>query len=426
MRLLAPLANGIRTDHPVPGLSFVEDSLLDLTDPSSIEKIGRHHREGTWGRTDRYSMVPGAWRAFTTDPTNNEYAWVVIHHPENGTSVLLYRDDDAVAAYSYQDFINGGTIPLIQRKGGYWSDGDVWRRPTAVSDPITGERTWDEPPGASSMTALSAFNFLEPEGGGQVYSLEEFARLQVTHEAYPTWVTTSLATWAERRPEGSLPLGECVLDISAPELEQRALLDTAMVAEMAGVERATWRSYVSRGTSPEPQEGGTNRDRPYWSRPIIQAWVARRDREDSERAQAREGDAVTTSTLERISRSVARLGRRVLKADGAAAVRAVLQGQVIGVALRPDVSANMHAAWMLEEFSPGRGLSDVALDQIVSLIWLDSFSAERAMRKYVAQGVERGHSREEMEASLLEAPKMHQDVTGAKELILRAVRPRWE
>jgi hypothetical protein len=53
LRNQRPVANGLRTDHPVPGLPFVDDAHLPLQDPQAIEAIGRRPEEGTWGRTDR-------------------------------------------------------------------------------------------------------------------------------------------------------------------------------------------------------------------------------------------------------------------------------------------------------------------------------------------------------------------------------------
>lgn len=42
---MRPLANGLRTDHPVPGLPFVDDSHLPLDDgPDAIEAVGGRPR----------------------------------------------------------------------------------------------------------------------------------------------------------------------------------------------------------------------------------------------------------------------------------------------------------------------------------------------------------------------------------------------
>ncbi|UXX98118.1 hypothetical protein N7U49_48380 (plasmid) [Streptomyces sp. AD2-2] len=64
---LRPLANGLRTDHPVPDLPFVDDAHIPIEEgPDAIEAIGRGTGEGMWGRCDRDRN--GGWLAFTSDP----------------------------------------------------------------------------------------------------------------------------------------------------------------------------------------------------------------------------------------------------------------------------------------------------------------------------------------------------------------------
>src|SRR5689334_3498977 len=88
-----PVANGLRTDHPIPDLPFVDDSLLPLADPAAIEAIGRNKGEGMWGREDECD--DGGWFAYTTDPLRHDLAWIVRYHPLHGRSVVVYRDEDA-------------------------------------------------------------------------------------------------------------------------------------------------------------------------------------------------------------------------------------------------------------------------------------------------------------------------------------------
>lgn len=432
MNTPTPVANGIRTDHPVPGLPFVDDSLLDLSDPAAIENLGRGAGKGRWGRTDLYNHLHGAWRAFATDPTNADYAWLVVHHPQNGTSVALYKDDDVVNAYSYRDYDNGGVMPLIVRHGGYWSDGDEWRRPTSVTDPVTNEITWDEPQDAQSITASSVlndslFSFFEKTSDHSVYSLGEIASMDNTTLTFTDWASHSLRAWKESRGEGSLALDKCVVKLFSQDLTPATLLDNTSAALAAGVEAATWRAYVSRGTAPAPQEvhktSAADKGRPFWSAHIVHAWVARRDRELSSR-EAREHaptDPKTATVLERISRTLASLGRRVFKADGPEAVRDVLQGEIIGLALRDHTASSMHAAWMVEEYDERFGLPEFVVDQVVSLAWLDSYSAEKAMRAYVLKGVERGYTREKLERAL-NRPEEAQYMA----VVGRAVKPHWQ
>lgn len=126
---IQPVANGTRTDHPYPNLPFVEDSHIPIDDPAGIEKIGRIPESNTWGRQD-HDQRSGEWIAFTTDPHNHAYGWIVQYHPEHGRSVLLYRDRHTSSAYHswWED------RPLVARTGGYWWDGTRWYRPPQVID----------------------------------------------------------------------------------------------------------------------------------------------------------------------------------------------------------------------------------------------------------------------------------------------------
>ena len=87
-----PIANGLRTDHPIPELPFVDDRHIPIEDRHAVEAVGRGAGEGMWGREDPTS--DGGWEAFTTDPQRHDVAWVVRFHPDFGTSVVLYRDED--------------------------------------------------------------------------------------------------------------------------------------------------------------------------------------------------------------------------------------------------------------------------------------------------------------------------------------------
>lgn len=436
MNIPVPIANGIRTDHPIPGLPFVDDSLLNLSAPDSIENIGRGAGTGRWGRTDLYNHLHGAWRAFTTDPTNTDYAWLVVHHPENGTSVTLYADDDVVKAYTYRDYENGGVMPLVVRNGGYWSDGTVWRRPTAVTDPVTHELTWDEPQEAESVLASSIrygeiHTFFDPDKGKKVLSVAEVAKNPGKHISRADWVGKVLLVWLNRRAEGALPLERSILELTAPELATEALLNNQDAAKLAGVEASTWRAYVSRGTAPDPQKvnrvSASDKGRPSWSSPIVEAWVARRDRDLSSRAVRDDSptDSRTETVLERISRTLVSLGRRVFKADGTDAIRHALQRDVIGIALRDHTSSSMHSAWMVDEYEERWGLPDFVLDQVVSLIWFNSHQAEEAIRMYVTKGVERGYVREKLENALIRSGQI-QSAPEYLALVERAVKPHWQ
>ena len=135
MRLLdeRPVANGLRTDHPIPDLPFVDDSHIPVDDPVAIEAVGRNKGEGMWGREDdcRYGDDDdGGWFAFTTDPVRHDLGWCVRSHPVHGRSVVLYRDEDAISMHETWVY----SPALLFRSGGYWHDGKTWYRPAQVYD----------------------------------------------------------------------------------------------------------------------------------------------------------------------------------------------------------------------------------------------------------------------------------------------------
>ena len=93
------VANGLRTDHPIPDLPFVDDSHIPVDDPARVEAIGRRPGTDMWGREDRVGSGEG-WVAFTTDPIRHDLAWFVRWHPGHGRSVVLYRDSDIASVHS--------------------------------------------------------------------------------------------------------------------------------------------------------------------------------------------------------------------------------------------------------------------------------------------------------------------------------------
>lgn len=422
-----PVANGVRTDHPIPGLPFMDDSVLDLGDRAAIEAIGRGTRDGMWGRTDLYNMVPGAWRAFTTDPHNPEYAWVVINHPENGRTVTLYQDEDAASAYSYRDYDNGGIIPLIVRAGGYWSDGEEWRRPTAKRDPVAGGQVWDAPEGATMWTAVDAR--LDPLPGEEMSLLDLSVRnvqggLPVVSDG-SLWRITELKAWeaARQGSDATLPTGRCVVDLIARELTGTSLLASPDAAEVAGVGASTWRAYVARGSAPAPQR--IRSGRPYWSRPILDAYVAREKR-DVLRPVGDLPEGNASMTVDRIREDIYRAGRKSFKPMQSTALRNALSGQIIGLSSNNYVTESMHAAWILHEYedakkSGARGVSSLVIDQIEGLAWLNRHSAQSAISQYVAWGIEAGHERVDLEDALFGAVMSE----ATRTLIEEAITPEW-
>lgn len=428
MKVPAPIANGIRTDHPIPGLPFVDDSLLPITDPRGIEKIGRGTHKNTWGREDTYNSPANAWRAFTTDPTHTDYGWLVIHHPDNGTTILLYPDKTVIDAYTYQDYTNEGVIPLAVRAGGYWSDGNTWHRPTRTTDPITSDTTWDTPTAPRTITADEALAITgATTPPGSVYTLAEFAKKKPGTEPYPTWVEQSLSTWAKHRDTATqMPLERCIIDLESPELEPKNLSDNAESAHLAGVEASTWRAYVSRGTAPTPQQGWLGDSRPQWARPVINAWIAQRDRDESRQALTSDVDEYTEPIVDYISESISQIGRKPFTTKGSPdAVRAALRRRVVGLALYPHIPADMTAAWMVDQFNPTlESLGDQTGDQVVSLMWLDPWSGEQALQRFISKGVERGYARESLERALRGISQVR-DSQALSEQVELAIAPRW-
>ena len=421
-----PVANGIRTDHPVPGLPFINDSLLDLDSPSAIEAIGRKPNTDTWGRYDLYN-VPGAWRAFTTDPENTDYAWVVIHHPSHGRSVTLYRSQDAGEAYSYRGYDHGDVIPLIVRAGGYWSDGTTWRRPTAMRDPVSSLVSWDVPESARRLVVPQARS-ASPSGTST--TLPDLNARTVTNTSFATvsdehWRAVELTAWekARERRTDALPTQQCVVDIIAPELDDDALLSSGEVAEKAQMGASTWRGYIARGVAPAPQRKRSGR--PLWARPIIEAYIAH-----TKRSTPLSGPAMPHSialTVDRIREDIYQSGRKSFKPSQTSALCDALAEKIIGLAPNAQVIDSMHAAWILQEFKNSQKhsletVSPVVLDQLESLAWLNHYRVQSALKAYILLGTEEGYNRADLENAVLDAATPGSEIHS---LVEEAFTPYW-
>lgn len=279
MSIHLPVGNGLRTDHPIPDLPFVDDSHLPLADPVALEQIGRNQGPGRWGREDQ--CRDGGWAAFTTDPTRTDLAWCVRWHPEHGRSVILYRDQDAAAMHMLY-----AEEALLFRAGGYWWDGSTWFRPAQVWDRASEKFVRRPVPAALSVSAAD----LLPEiganpGRGQVISIE-----QVDVDAGPpaNWLD-DLALWAARRPEedrSRQALAGCVVKLAAPELTGDQLVGVTELAQIGGIAASTLRAYLSRGQSDVPAPQATVSGRSVWARPVAQEWAEQR---------ARDSDSVTAA-----------------------------------------------------------------------------------------------------------------------------------
>ncbi|MFE4800915.1 hypothetical protein ACFRFL_39455 [Streptomyces sp. NPDC056708] len=268
MSLIHSVANGLRTDHPVPGLPFINDERLPLDNPDAIERTGRNQGEGLWGRTD--SLHGGGWVAFTTEPKNPAYAWAVHHHPEHGRTVLLIRDQDMSSLH--HDWVYGYS-GFLYRHGGYWWDGTVWHRPSQVVDRAF-ER-YDARPVQDAIT-ITAADLLSHPGTPDNARVAKIADFTALKEPLPNW-RDHLALWAERRLNSSKPLDRCVVDLRAPELEPARFVDRAGLAKIAGMAPDDL-PHPERGRRDLPVPQTETHDGPRWSEPVARDWAEQHHR----------------------------------------------------------------------------------------------------------------------------------------------------
>lgn len=264
------VANGLRTDHPVPGLPFADDAHIPVDDSAAVEAIGRRHGGDTWGRDDpARPRGRNGWVAYTTDPGRHDLAWVVRWHPEHGRSVLLYRDDEAVSAYT--DYVDG---PLLFRSGGYWWDGQEWYRPQQVIDG-PGEDYYRRPvPGAATVTAAAILAAApgDPDRG----TILDVTGIDPDTPYEGRW-NDDLALWAQRR--GGQGLDRCVTGLTAPELAAENLIGAAEFAEAAGIASSTLRAYIARDEGRVPLPQAVAGGRSLWARPVAGEYAEQRQRD---------------------------------------------------------------------------------------------------------------------------------------------------
>ncbi|MEU0155622.1 hypothetical protein [Micromonospora fulviviridis] len=269
-----PVGNGLRTDHPVPGLPFVDDSHIPVEDPRAVEAVGRNRGDRMWGRKD--DCADGGWVAYTTDPKRTDLAWCVRWHPEHGRSVVLYRNADASGAY--MTFMK---TSLLFRAGGYWWDGNTWYRPSQVFDWASEEYLRRQVPAASTVTVA---DILTTDPGDQAVILN-IDDVDTEIGLQGPW-RAHLAAWVALRNSTSRPLSRCVVQLTAPELGADQLVTVTEMAEIAGLSPSTLRAYMTRGESsiPAPQAvvGGRN----MWSRVVAEEWAEQRRRSPDGAADA--------------------------------------------------------------------------------------------------------------------------------------------
>jgi hypothetical protein len=367
-----PVANGLRTDHPIPDLPFVDDSHIPIEDPARIEAVGRNRGNGMWGRKDPCRGGSDAgWVAFTTDPERHDLAWCVRWHPVHGRSVVLYRNEDAPIIHTVWEF----TPALLFRSGGYWWDGTNWYRPAQVWDAAS-ELYFRRP--VPSATTIAAADLA---GGDPARArVLEVPEIDTTAPPSGNWAD-DLALWAAQH--AGLDLQACVVRVSAPELAGDQLVDTAGLAEIGGVAASTLRAYISRGEKEVPQPQAAVGGRSMWARPVAEEWAEarRRSPEGVEAAVSADRDGTklapgVAETWDRFSRiffsalweNPDRRRRWALRWRNQAAVRDVAEG----------------LAWYAAAELGGHGILP-AEDLAVTIrhAWLDEFAAGQALRRSI-------------------------------------------
>ena len=225
-----------------------------------------------WGREDR--CHDGGWTAFTTDPINHDLAWGVRWHPQHGRSVTLWRDDDAASVHDAIWLRD--PAPLLFRVGGYWYDGTTWYRPAQIWDQSSEEYVRRPAPMAVTVTAAE---FLELGGNPERGTVSIIAEFDPASPDGGSW-SDHLALWAARRPADALPLSQCIVNVTAPELAGDRLVSVTEMAAIGGIAPSTLRAYISRGEEQVPSPQAVIGGRSAWSRPVAEDWAEQRRRDN--------------------------------------------------------------------------------------------------------------------------------------------------
>lgn len=278
MRIEMPVANGIRTDHPMPGLPFLDDSHLPLHDGKAIEANGRHDYNTGWGRYDRDRDDERRWSAFTNDQFNLTYSWGVRHDPGYGRTVLLYANRDELVMHEVSPREGD---PLVHRAGGYWWDGKTWHRPAVMLDQSTDQAVVVPVPEAASITAAD-YVTMHP-GKADQGTLADITTFTPGAVGEKQWAH-DLAYWAACRPADGLPLQQCLVDVAAAELDRDALVSRSQAARETGLSRAEITDAINADGGgraerfPFPQWHTPHTGSPRWSRPVLREWLWERQR----------------------------------------------------------------------------------------------------------------------------------------------------
>ncbi|MEV6967573.1 hypothetical protein AB0M47_20960 [Hamadaea sp. NPDC051192] len=292
-----PIANGLRTDHPIPDLPFVDDSHIPVDDPDAVEKVGRKTYEGMWGRKDTIREGDG-WVAYTTDPLRTDLAWSVRFDPQHGRTVVLHKAEDASGVH-----MAFWGPALLYRFGGYWWDGTTWFRPLQVWDRASETYIRRVVPGAHVVTAADLRAMAGDPDKAAVLSVID---VDPDQPHLGTWAD-DLALWTrEHLRRGGLPLEQCVVTATAPELAADQLIGSAELAEHAGMVASTLRAYMARGENNVPDPQVTLGRRSLWSRPVAEEYAEARRQSPEEIAATMNADG----DRDNLSRGVADLWQR--------------------------------------------------------------------------------------------------------------------
>jgi len=262
-----PVANGMRTDHPIPDLPFVDDGHLPVEDGRALAAVGRKPGGETWGRFDDCTRG-GGWVALTTDPVRHDLTWCVRWHPEHGRSVMVFRDKHFAEAH--EAFWGPA---LMFRAGGYWWDGQSWYRPAQVWDGAAEEYVLRPVPAATVVSAADILAVTGRSSHGQRLRVDQ---LDLDRPFSGAW-EDELSVWAAGRPAGS-DLAASVVRLSAPELAADQMVGIAELASIGGIAASTLRAYIARGEGDVPLPQASVSGRSVWSRPVAAEWAEQRRR----------------------------------------------------------------------------------------------------------------------------------------------------
>ncbi|TLQ39275.1 hypothetical protein [Streptomyces marianii] len=357
------LANGASTDHPVPGLPFVDDTL-------TVDALRRSDRP------DR-----------TADPARPDLLWHVHTHPRLGRTVLLYAaGPDQGAPWHWQC-----APPVVSRAGGYWWDGSTWYRPPQLRDESTGGFEQQPVPAATTVTAADFLG--DPAANadrGRLLTVTDLDADAAVTDA-PQWLH-DLARWARHRAAtpSALPPERCVVTLTAPELAGDRLIGVPAFAAAAGISPSALRAYNSRGQGAVPEPQAVIGNRLMWSRPVAENWAAHRRRPASARWPARRDRPALAPGAEEIRRRLSpvllaalwddpeRRARWVLRHRTREAVGDVAADLAYLAAdrLHGDLPAQALAELIVQAALASENVRSAPLDEV--LAWLTSHSPRTA------------------------------------------------